>query len=120
MTKNLGTRRVLAAWAVMILLILIPRAWADDKPPITIGFSIEQTGGLAAVGKTGLLAFQIWAEDINKKGGLLGRPVKLVFYDDQTNPANVPALYTKLIDVDKVDLLISSYATTSSRRRCRL
>jgi branched-chain amino acid transport system substrate-binding protein len=111
MVKDLGVRRVFAAWAATILLVLIPPAWAEDKPPITIGFSIEQTGGLAAVGKTGLLAFQIWAEDINKKGGLLGRPVKLVFYDDQSNPANIPALYTKLIDVDKVDLLISSYAT---------
>jgi len=111
MTKHFGARHNLAALAAMILLIVVAPARADDKTPITIGFSIEQTGGLAAVGKTGLLAFQIWAEDINKKGGLLGRPVKLVFYDDQSNPANVPALYTKLIDVDKVDLLISSYAT---------
>ena len=79
--------------------------------PITIGFSIELTGPLAVVGKTGLLAFQIWTEDVNKKGGLLGRPVKLVYYDDQSNPANVPSIYSKLCDVDKVDLLISSYGT---------
>ena len=71
------------------LLLLSPEARADDNPPITIGFSIEQTGGLAAVGKTGLLAFQIWADDVNKKGGLLGRQVELVFYDDQTNPSTV-------------------------------
>src|SRR5207302_10241190 len=45
------------------------------------------------------------------RGGLLGRPVKLVYYDDQSNPANVPGIYTKLIDIDKVDLLISSYST---------
>src|SRR5271155_1949783 len=111
MTTNIGTRRTIAAIASLILLLLILPARAADQPPITIGFSIEQTGGLAAVGKTGLLAFQIWAEDINKKGGLLGRPVKLVFYDDQSNPANVPGIYTKLIEIDKVDLLISSYAT---------
>jgi branched-chain amino acid transport system substrate-binding protein len=72
---------------------------------------MELTGPLAVVGKTGLLAFQIWAADINKKGGLLDRPVKLVYYDDQSNPANVPGIYTKLIDVDKVDLLVSSYGT---------
>ena len=48
---------------------------------------------------------------MNAKGGLLGRPVKLVYYDDQSNPANVPALYTKLLDVDKVDLIVSGYAT---------
>jgi branched-chain amino acid transport system substrate-binding protein len=86
-------------------------ARADDKPPITIGFSMELTGPLAVVGKTGLLAFQIWAENINKKGGLLGRQVKLVYYDDQSNPSNVPGIYEKLISIDKVDLLISSYGT---------
>ncbi len=104
-------RGVLAALAIATLGRTAAEARAEDKPPITIGFSIEQTGGLAAVGKTGLLAFQIWAEDINKKGGLLGRQVKLVFYDDQSNPANVPGIYTKLIEIDKVDLLVSSYAT---------
>ena len=68
---------------------------ADTSPgPITIGFSMELTGGLAAVGKSGLLAFQIWAENVNAKGGLLGRPVKLVYYDDQSNPSTVPGIYT--------------------------
>ena len=111
MTKKFGARRVLAAWVAAMLLLVIPRAWADDKTPITIGFSMELTGPLAVVGKTGLLAFQIWAENINAKGGLLGRPVKLVYYDDQSNPANVPGIYEKLVSVDKVDLLISSYGT---------
>ncbi len=54
---------------------------------------------------------QIWAEDTNEKGGLLGRPVKLVYYDDQTNPSLVPGIYTKLLDVDKVDLVVSAYGT---------
>ena len=54
---------------------------------------------------------QIWEEDINAKGGLLGRPVKLVYYDDQSNPATIPGIYTKLLDVDKVDLVVSGYAT---------
>jgi branched-chain amino acid transport system substrate-binding protein len=111
MTTRYWIQRGLALVAAAVLTMTAGLARAEDKPPITIGFSIEQTGGLAAVGKTGLLAFQIWAEDINKKGGLLGRPIKLVFYDDQSNPANVPGIYTKLIEIDKVDLLISSYAT---------
>ena len=84
---------------------------ARAAEPIKIGFSMELTGPLAVVGKSGLLAFQIWEEEINKKGGLLGRPVKLVYYDDQSNPSNVPGIYTKLIDIDKVDLLVSSYGT---------
>src|SRR5579875_3667702 len=84
---------------------------APDKKPIKIGFSMELTGPFAVVGKTGLLAFKIWRDNINKHGGLLGRPVELVYYDDQSNPANVPPIYTKLIDIDKVDLLVSSYGT---------
>jgi branched-chain amino acid transport system substrate-binding protein len=84
---------------------------AADPEPIKIGFSMELTGPFSVVGKTGLAAFQIWAEDVNAKGGLLGRPVKLVYYDDQSNPANVPGIYEKLISVDNVDLLISSYGT---------
>ena len=69
------------------------------------------TGGLAPNGKAALLAMQIWEESINANGGLLGRPVKLVYYDDQSNPATVPGIYTKLLDVDKVDLVVSGYAT---------
>jgi branched-chain amino acid transport system substrate-binding protein len=80
-------------------------------PPITIGFAEALTGGLAAVGKSGILATQIWAEDVNAKGGLLGRPVKLVFYDNQSNPANVPGIYVKLLEIDHVDLVMSGYST---------
>ena len=95
--------------AALALLWGAPAARAAE--PITIGFSMELTGPFAVVGKTGLLAFKIWEEEVNAKGGLLGRPVKLVYYDDQSNPALVPGIYTKLIDVDKVDLLVSSYGT---------
>ncbi len=78
---------------------------------ITIGFAEALTGGLAAVGKSGVLAMQIWAEEVNAKGGLLGRPVKLVYYDNQSNPANVPGIYVKLLEIDKVDLVVSGYST---------
>ena len=54
---------------------------------------------------------KIWEEDINTKGGLLGRPVKLVYYDDQSNPSTVPGIYTKILDIDKVDLIVGGYAT---------
>ena len=79
--------------------------------PLTIGFGMALTGGLAPNGKAALLAMQIWEEETNAKGGLLGRPVKLVYYDDQSNPSTVPGLYTKLLDVDKVDIVVSGYAT---------
>ena len=85
------------------------RASAAD--PIRVGFAMSQTGGLAGGGKSAVLAFEIWKEDVNTKGGLLGRPVQLVYYDDQSNPSLIPGIYTKLLDVDKVDFVVSSYAT---------
>jgi branched-chain amino acid transport system substrate-binding protein len=69
------------------------------------------TGGIAANGRAALIAMKLWEEDVNKAGGLLGRPVKLVYYDDQSTPSNIPALYTKLLDVDKVDIILSGYGT---------
>jgi branched-chain amino acid transport system substrate-binding protein len=86
-------------------------AFAQSGPPIKIGYSMALTGGLAPNGRSGLLAQKIWEEDVNAKGGLLGRPVKLVYYDDQSNPSTVPGIYAKLLDIDKVDLIIGGYAT---------
>jgi branched-chain amino acid transport system substrate-binding protein len=85
---------------------------AQAADPIRIGFGMALTGPLAANGKMSLLAMQIWEDDVNAKGGLLGRPVKLVYYDDQSSPAQVPGIYSKLLDVDKVDLIVSGYAST--------
>jgi branched-chain amino acid transport system substrate-binding protein len=84
---------------------------ARAADPIRIGLSVSLTGGVAANGKQVLLAMQIWRDDINAKGGLLGRPVELVYYDDQSNPTTVPGIYTKLLEVDKVDLTVGPYAT---------
>ena len=87
---------------------------AHAAEPIKIGFSMALTGPYSANGKAALLADQMWAEDQNAKGGLLGRPVKLVYYDDQSTVSGVPAIYTKLLDVDKVDLVISGYGTATT------
>lgn len=84
---------------------------ARAAEPIKIGFSMSLTGGLASGGKSSLLAMQIWEKDVNAKGGILGRPVKLVYYDDQSNSSLVPGIYTKLLEIDKVDLVVSAYAT---------
>jgi branched-chain amino acid transport system substrate-binding protein len=97
--------------ALLALTTLVTHAQVPRGEPIKIGYSISQTGGLAPGGKSALLAQKIWQEDVNAHGGLLGRPVKLVYYDDQSNPAMVPALYQKLLDVDKVDLLNGEYGT---------
>jgi branched-chain amino acid transport system substrate-binding protein len=106
--------RLIVACLVGGLLVLptaAARAQIASDEPLKIGYSIAQTGGLAPNGTSALLAQKIWEEDINARGGLLGRPVKLVYYDDQSNPANVPVIYEKLLDIDKVDLIIGSYGT---------
>jgi branched-chain amino acid transport system substrate-binding protein len=106
------TASVAAAFvAVAATLALVTVACAQSGEPIKIGFSMALTGGLAPNGKSALLAQKIWEEDINAKGGLLGRPVKLIYYDDQSSPSTIPGIYTKLLDVDKVDLVIGAYAT---------
>jgi branched-chain amino acid transport system substrate-binding protein len=105
----MGRTRAIAALLIAGALTLPVASKAAD--PVRVGMSMALTGGVAPIGKQVLTALQIWRDDVNAKGGLLGRPVELVFYDDQSNPANVPQIYTKLIDVDKVDLLIGPYAT---------
>jgi branched-chain amino acid transport system substrate-binding protein len=82
-----------------------------EQPPIKIGMSMPQTGGLAGGGKPSLLGIEIWRDDVNAKGGLLGRKVELVVYDDKSSASETPAIYSKLLDIDKVDLLFAPYAT---------
>jgi len=95
--------------ALFIALTLTGAAFAQQ--PIKVGMSMPQTGSLGAGGKAALLAIRMWVEDVNASGGLLGRKVEFIVYDDQTNPALTPGIYTKLLDVDKVDLLIAPYGT---------
>lgn len=115
MKTRTGFFRTGSLWRGLVALCFVmtlaaPSAWAAK--PIKIGFAMSETGGLAVNGRAALLTMQIWAHDVNAKGGLLGRPVELIHYDDQSNPANVPGIYTKLLDVDKVDLVVGPYATT--------
>src|SRR5438477_11560584 len=81
------------------------------QQPLKIAFGLSLTGPLAGNGKAALIAMEIWRDDVNAKGGILGRKVEFVYYDDQTSPATVPGIYTKLLDVDKVDLVVSGYGT---------
>src|SRR5215470_2930135 len=108
--RRRGTWHFAPAVAVLVSWILAGTT-VRAAEPITIGFGMALTGGLAAAGKSALLAMQIWRDDVNAKGGLLGRPVKLIYYDDQSNPATVPGIYTKLLEVDKADLIVSGYGT---------
>ncbi|HTV89018.1 MAG TPA: amino acid ABC transporter substrate-binding protein [Stellaceae bacterium] len=108
------TRARVLRWlavAVFCAMSVIGARPAPAAQPIKIGFGMALTGGLASAGKAALLAMQIWEQETNAKGGLLGRPVKLVYYDDQSNPATVPGIFTKLLDIDKVDIVMGDYGT---------
>ena len=101
-----------AALSLAVALVFAASgASAQSGPPIKIGLSVSLTGGVAVNGKQVLLSMEIWKDDTNAKGGLLGRPVELIYYDDQSDPTTVPGIYTKLIEIDKVDLCIGPYAT---------
>lgn len=87
--------------------------------PVKVGFSIALTGGIAPIGRPLLAAVELWRDDANAKGGLLDRPVQLVFYDDQSNPSNLPGIYTKLLSVDRWTCCSVPMAPTWSPPRCR-
>src|SRR3954466_6845165 len=96
-------------FAAIFLSLVASVAFAQN--PIKIGMSMPQTGSLRAGGQAALVALRMWVEDVNAKGGMLGRKVEFIVYDDQGNPAMTPGIYTKLLDIDKVDLIIAPYAT---------
>ena len=104
-------RNALKAAATLALGAASRRALLAQQPPVKIGMGIAQTGPLAASGRAALVALRMWAEDVNARGGLLGRRFELIAYDDQGSASTTPALYAKLLDVDRVDLLIAPYGT---------
>ena len=105
-------RREVFGWMTALVVLGLASGGASaQQPPIRIGMSMPQTGGLAGGGKASLLGIEIWRDDVNARGGLLGRKVELVVYDDKSSAAETPAIYAKLLDVDKVDLLFAPYAT---------
>ena len=105
-------RKVLGVAGAAALTSALPfRSAKAQSNTVKIGMSMPQTGSLGAGGQAALVALRMWVEDVNKRGGLLGKRVEFIVYDDQTNPANTPGIYTKLLDVDKVDLLIAPYGT---------
>src|SRR5688572_15954935 len=108
---NFTRRKVLGAVGATALSAGLPGRAFAQQGPVKVGMSMPQTGSLGAGGQAALVALRMWVDDVNQRGGLLGRKVEFIVYDDQTNPANVPGIYTKLLDIDKADLLIAPYGT---------
>ncbi len=111
-----GSGRVSLAWLFamgigLVALATVPVAEAQQKTPIRIGASLSLTGQLSRSGVEQEDGYKLWAEEVNAHGGLLGRPVELVLYDDKSDPATGAKLYEKLITVDKVDLVVGPYSS---------
>ncbi len=105
-------KRRLSLFAVLsaVLAILISPVVSHAKD-IVVGTSVALTGKYARTGQEQLQGFQMWVEEVNARGGLLGQQVKLVHYDDESKPETGAKLYEKLITDDKVDLLIGPYSS---------
>jgi branched-chain amino acid transport system substrate-binding protein len=108
---SISRRHLLATASAGAAMLGLTSSVGAQQPPIKIGMSMPQTGGLAGGGKASLLGIEIWRDDVNAKGGLLDRKVELIVYDDKSSASETPAIYAKLLDVDKVDLLFAPYAT---------
>lgn len=98
--------------ALLLGLVLEPITYLQAQPPpITIGAAVSLSGRMAREGRYQVDGYRLWEMDINAKGGILGRPVKLVIYDDESEPATAIKLYEKLITSDKVDLVFGPYSS---------
>ena len=84
---------------------------APSGNPITVGMSVSLTGPFSADGQAVLKGYQLWASDVNSHGGLLGRPVKLVYLDDKSDPGTTTKDYTKLITQDHVNLTVGPFSS---------
>ncbi|HEX8994490.1 MAG TPA: amino acid ABC transporter substrate-binding protein [Ktedonobacterales bacterium] len=84
---------------------------SGSQGPITIGVSLSLSGDFSADGKAFQQGYQLWADDVNAKGGLLGRQVKLIFLSDASSPQQVTTNYQTLITQNKVDLLFGPFST---------
>ena len=109
--KNFQSRALMLAGALLALCTAIQAAAAPSGPPVRIGSTRSLTGPLAGTAIIHKITGEIYVELLNKKNGLLGRPVEWVLRDDQSKPDLARTMYEQLITVDKVDLIIGPYAT---------
>ena len=97
--------------SIVLSLTVIAFGNAMAAEPIRVGVTASLTGQYAELGQDQLNGMQMWADDLNDRGALLGRRVKIVHYDDGSDPDRSAALYEQLITVDRVDLLLGPYSS---------
>ena len=105
------TRRTATAGLLAFGAALPSRVRAAE--PVRMGLALSQTGNLADSGELFRRGVELWKDNINGRGGLLGRPVEIVLYDDRSDPATAARLYERLITNDNVDLLLSPWGSAS-------
>ena len=110
----MSTARKVFAVAVLVALASAVAPVTEAQPPIRIGASLAKTGVYAAPGQNQLRGYQLCVKHVNEKGGVLGRKLELVVYDDGSDPATAVRLYEKLITQDKVDLVLGPYSSPIS------
>ena len=107
--------RMSARWMYGLLFLMVvcghPVDATEGLPPIVIGGSISMTGRFQEPATMGMDAFRFWADEVNRAGGVLGRRVELILYDDESDVRRARMLYHRLIAEDRVDLLLSPYST---------
>lgn len=109
---RLAMVRKLFALAVLTLTLSVGgEAFGQQQQPIVIGGTLGLTGSFAEPSADYKVVYQRWLDEVNKKGGLLGRPVKMVIYNDESTPTVAQSLYSRLLDQDQVDLVLAPYTT---------
>jgi branched-chain amino acid transport system substrate-binding protein len=108
---TLTRRRILSATGAAAGLLAVPALAQQSGAPVRIGSTLALTGPLSATALTHKLVGEIYVEQLNKRGGLLGRKVEWIVKDDQSKPDLARTLYEQLVTSDKVDLLMGPYAT---------
>ena len=103
-------RKIVGAVITLVVLAGLV-APVSAQAPIKIGASLSLTGTYAALGQNQSRGYQLCAKHVNEKGGVLGRKIEFVLYDDQSQPATGVRLYEKLITQDKVDLVMGPYSS---------
>jgi len=108
--------RLRGLWALLLAAgLLLPLGGsALAQQPIKIGASLSLTGTYAKLGNNQHRGYQLCAKHVNEKGGVLGRKVEFVLYDDRSDPQTGVRLYERLITQDKVDLVMGPYSSAIS------
>jgi branched-chain amino acid transport system substrate-binding protein len=104
-------RRAISIASLLALTAWLPMPAGAQQDPIVIGGTLGLTGAYAEPSTDYKAVYDLWLERVNKKGGLLGRPVKMIIYNDESTPTVAQSLYNRLLDQDKVDLVLAPYTT---------